>query len=312
MLSRPAAATLVWIGLSVAGPAAWRQQVAVDTSQLMRDVSVLAADDMEGRLVGSAGSAKARAYILGRFREAGIQAIGNDYERPFTYKSGETERRGVNLVGIVTGSQDRDHVIVLTAHYDHIGIRNGEVFNGADDNASGVAALLAAAASLSRDKPRHSIVIAALDAEESGLHGARAFMADPPVPRAAIALNLNLDMVGRDAANTLYAVGTHQYPFLKPYLERVAQPPVKLILGHDVPGAKEEDWTKDSDHYVFHQAGIPFVYFGVEDFAQHHRATDDAATITKEFFAGAAATIIAAVRLFDQNLEEIRKQTPAR
>ena len=201
---------------------------------------------------------------------------------------------------------------MVTAHYDHLGIRNGEVFNGADDNASGVAALIAAAASLSRDKPLHSVVIAALDAEESGLNGARAFMAQPPDPQTAIALNLNFDMVGRDATNTLYAVGTHQYPFLKPYLEKVAQRPVELALGHDVAGGKEEDWTKDSDHFVFHQAGIPFIYFGVEDFEQHHRPTDDAATITKEFFAGATATIVAAVRAFDQNLDAIRKQTPGR
>ena len=312
MRNRPAAVTLLWIALSISAPLAWRQQVTVDASQLMHDVTVLAADDMEGRLVGSAGGAKARAYIRGRFGEAGIEPIGDGYERPFTYQAGSAARRGVNLVGMVPGRRDRDHVIVLTAHYDHIGIRNGEIYNGADDNASGVAALLSAAASLSRRKPQHSVVIAALDAEESGLHGARALLNEPPVPRGAIALNINLDMLGRDANNTLYAVGTHQYPFLKPYLERVAQPPIKLVLGHDVPGSKEEDWTKDSDHYVFHEAGIPFVYFGVEDFAQHHRATDDAATIMKEFLAGATETVIAAVRSFDENLDAVRTQTHPR
>jgi Zn-dependent M28 family amino/carboxypeptidase len=301
----------LWIGLSLAASAA-AQQTAVDVSQLMRDATVLAADDMEGRLSGSAGSAKARAYIAGRFREARVQPMGEGFERPFTYKTGGSERRGVNLIGIVPGTQDRDHVIVVTAHYDHLGIRNGEVFNGADDNASGVAALLAVAGSLSRDQPQHSVVIAALDAEESGLNGARAFMADPPVPRAALALNVNLDMVGRDSTNTLYAVGTHQYPFLKTYLQPTAQPPVKLVFGHDVAGGKEEDWTRDSDHYIFHEAGIPFIYFGVEDCAQHHRATDDAATLTKEFFAGATATIIASMRAFDRNLDAIRNQTTPR
>ena len=172
MFNRPAAVTLLWIALSAAGSAAWRQQAVVDRSQLMRDLTVLAADDMEGRLPGTPGSAKARAYIIGRFRDAGVQTIGESYERPFTFNVGGTERRGVNLVGLVTGSEDRDHAIVLTAHYDHLGVRNGDVFNGADDNASGVAALLAAAASLSKDKPRHSIVIAVLDAEETGLNGA--------------------------------------------------------------------------------------------------------------------------------------------
>jgi Zn-dependent M28 family amino/carboxypeptidase len=132
-------------------------------------------------------------------------------------------------------------------------------------------------------------------------------MSAPPVPRDAIAVNVNLDMVGRDAKNLLFASGTSHYPFLKPYLEKAARPPVVLRFGHDVAGAKEDDWTRQSDHFPFHEAGIPFVYFGVEDEAQHHKPTDDAATVTKEFFVGAANTILAAIRRFDQNLDAIMK-----
>ena len=121
----------------------------------------------------------------------------------------------------------------MTAHFDHLGVRNGQVFNGADDNASGVAALLAVAARVSANKPEHSVVFAALDAEESGLNGAKAFMGDPPVAREAIVMNVNLDMVARDEKNLLFATGTFQYPFLKAYLKDVARPPVVLRLGHD-------------------------------------------------------------------------------
>ncbi len=184
-------------------------------------------------------------------------------------------------------------------------MRDGQVFNGADDNASGVAALLAVAARVSADKPEHSVVFAALDAEESGLNGAKAFMSNPPVARDAIAMNVNLDMVARDEKNILFASGTFQNPFLKAYLKSVARPPVVLRLGHDGTNPKEDDWSKDSDHYPFHEAGIPFIYFGVEDEAQHHKATDDAETVTKEFFIGAANTILAAIRTFDANLEAI-------
>jgi Zn-dependent M28 family amino/carboxypeptidase len=120
-------------------------------------------------------------------------------------------------------------------------------------------------------------------------------------------LNLNMDMVGRDPGNKLFASGVHHHPFLKQYLANVAQPPVVLAFGHDQPGEKE-DWTRDSDHYAFHEAGIPWIYFGVEDVEQHHKATDDAATIGKEFLAGAAATIISAVHEFDRHLEEIAAQ----
>jgi Zn-dependent M28 family amino/carboxypeptidase len=116
-------------------------------------------------------------------------------------------------------------------------------------------------------------------------------------------MNVNIDMIGRDANNILYAAGTHHYPALKPLLENVAQPPVELRLGHDVPGTKIEDWTNSSDHAPFHKAGIPFIYFGVEDFENHHKASDDAATIQREFFAGAVRTVIVAVDRFAKGMK---------
>jgi Zn-dependent M28 family amino/carboxypeptidase len=303
-------ATVVVCLLSLGGRQGTAAAVHVDGAQIFRDVETLAADDMEGRLVGSPGGEKAREYVLRRLKQAGVAPAGDGFERPFefTTRSGE-HRHGTNLVGIIRGTRDAGRYIVVTAHYDHIGVRGGQVFNGADDNASGVAALLAVAAHFASRPPEHSLLIAALDGEEAGLRGARALMRDPPVPISEMVLNVNMDMVGRDPDNRLFAVGLHRYPFLRPYLESVAQPPVVLAFGHDTPGHRaadrEQDWTADSDHYVFHQAGIPFVYFGVEDFDQQHKATDDSATIGREFLAGAAATVIAAVRQFDAHLEQI-------
>src|SRR5262245_31858053 len=122
-------------------------------------------------------------------------------------------------------------------------------------------------------------------------------------------------MVARDDKNVLFASGTYHYPFLKKYLENVAQPPVTLRFGHDAPaGARaagapaEDDWTRDSDHFAFHEAGIPFIYFGVEDEAQHHKPTDDAATVTREFFIGAANTVAAAIRKLDASLGAIAER----
>jgi Zn-dependent M28 family amino/carboxypeptidase len=280
----------------------------------MRDLETLSSDAMEGRLVGSPGSARAREYLVRRFKEAGVAPIGASYEQTFTFRGrgNDGDRTGVNLIGVVRGRRTPDRYIVMTAHYDHLGVRGGQVFNGADDNASGVAALLAVAARLSAQPPDHSVLFAALDAEEQGLHGARALLRAPPVPRESLVININLDMVARDAKNILFAAGTFHYPFLKPYLAGVARPPVILRFGHDAPkpatgaaGPSEDDWTRDSDHFPFHEAGIPFIYFGVEDEAQHHKATDDAETVTREFFVGAANTILAAVRAFDANLAAI-------
>ena len=269
----------------------------VDAALLMRDVEVLAADDMQGRRVGTPGHARARAYVLSRFEAIGLKPLTDTYEHAFTFtgRGSPAAQEGVNLLGLIRGARQPARVIVITAHYDHIGVRNGDVFNGADDNATGVAALLAVAAHFIRHPAETSLVIAALDAEESGLRGARAFLASGVVAKDAIAMNVNLDMLGRDAQNVLYAAGTHHYPDLKPLLEGAAQPPVDLRLGHDVPGTTAEDWTSASDHAPFHQAGIPFIYFGVEDFEHHHKASDEAATIQREFFAGVVRTIIVAV-----------------
>lgn len=308
-----AAAVLIAGGGALAARA--QSRASIDGAQLLRDLEVLAADNMEGRLVGTPGSVRAREYVLKRFAESGIEPLGASYERPFTFQGRGGEQKGVNVIGVIRGRGEASRYLAITAHYDHLGVRNGQVFNGADDNASGVAALLAVAARLSADKPQHAILFAALDAEEGGLHGARALVGAPPVPREAIVLNVNLDMVARDVNNVLFASGTSHYPFLKPYLEDVARPPVVLRFGHDTPpppgtkpGTGQDDWTRDSDHFPFHEAGIPFIYFGVEDEEQHHKATDDAATVTKEFFVAAADTILAAVRKLDANLEAIAKR----
>ncbi len=182
-------------------------------------------------------------------------------------------------------------------------MREGEVFNGADDNASGVAAALEVARRVAERPLDHGLLVALLDVEEAGLQGARALVADPPVPREAIALNVNLDMVSR-TDGLLWAAGAHHTPALRPILEDVAeQAPLTLRLGHDRPGAPEgDDWTSASDHGAFHAIGIPFVYFGVEDHPDYHRPTDDFERVDPREFVDAVRTILAAVRALDRSL----------
>lgn len=290
-------AALFALALLAAGP------VEVDRASLLNDVKVLAADDMQGRLVGSEGGARARAYVEKRFAETGIKPLGEAYARPFSFeRKGETVR-GVNLVGLIRGRSKPDAYIVVSAHYDHVGVRDGEIYNGADDNASGVAAVTALGAWFAKHPPEHSLLIVAFDGEEAGLQGARAFVADPPVAKTAITLNVNLDMVSRNPRNELYAAGTYAWPKLKPPLEPVAAAaPVKLLFGHDRPEQGPDDWTLQSDHGAFHRAGIPFVYFGVEDHPGYHKPSDDFDAITPDFFVGATKTIVEAVEALDAAL----------
>jgi putative aminopeptidase FrvX len=275
----------------------------IDRDRLLRDVQILSSDDMEGRRVDSTGGTKARTYVLQRFKQSGIEPFGSTYEQPFTFPLPKDEAvlNGVNIIGLIPGSSER--MIVLTAHYDHLGMLNGQIYNGADDNASGVAALFAIGTHFRKHPPQNTLMIAALDAEERGARGGEKLV--KALNKQKIIMNINMDMIGRDKNNILFAAGTHHYPHLKPYLERVAaKSDVKLLFGHDKPYLKNvEDWTKDSDHYAFHRNGIPFIYFGVEDYEHHHKPTDDFETLTHDFYAHAVGTIIMALEEFDRSLK---------
>jgi hypothetical protein len=280
----------------------------INAEQLLEDLRILSADAMEGRGAGTPGGAMARAYIVRRFADAGLKPLWQSYEQPFDLPPGEggAARRGANVVGYVRGRGHPERFIVVTAHYDHLGIRNGRVYNGADDNASGVAALLQLAAHFTREQPDNSMIFAALDAEEIGLIGASALVRTLQAERRDLALNVNLDMVSHNDRNELYAAGAYRTHALRPLLERVAaRAPVKLLLGHDRPEERHDDWTSQSDQFAFHKAGVAWVYFGVEDHKDYHKPTDKFETITPAFFVHAAETILDALRVLDENLPAV-------
>jgi Zn-dependent M28 family amino/carboxypeptidase len=298
-------------GCSTPVPTAVEPQVQIDaTDPLMDDVRILADDTMAGRAPGTPGSKMARSYIEFRFQEIGLEAVGDSFEQPFIFTKDGDAVPGVNMIGRIEGTSRSKKVLVVTAHYDHMGVVKGQIFNGADDNASGVAVLLALAQSFQNDPPRHDIIFAAVDAEEGGSRGARVLVSDPPVPLGQIALNVNLDMVSKSDKNELYAAGAAHFPYMKPRLETLAaNSPVKLLLGHDSAAWGEgQNWTGESDHFAFHERGIPWVYFGVEDHPEYHQPTDDFNTVPQAFFERSAQTIIAAVRAFDADLDDIARE----
>lgn len=272
----------------------------IDALRMLQDLEFLASDALQGRRSGTPGNAKAREYLLEGFRRAWLQPLAGSYTQDFTFRGRRdtTTYQGTNVVGYVKGTREPDRYIVVTAHYDHLGVGRPDaagdsIYNGADDNAAGAAALLALADYLRAHPPAHSVIFVAFDAEEHGLQGARAFVAKPPVPLESIALNLNMDMISRNDRNELYAVGTHHYPFLKPYVEKVAaRSRIKLLMGHDSGAVRSEDWTSASDQGAFHARGIPFLYFGVEDHEDYHKPSDEFSRIHPEFYKAAVETIL--------------------
>jgi Zn-dependent M28 family amino/carboxypeptidase len=291
----------------------------VDRTQLMADVRELASDQFQGRRTGTPGGLKARAWIRDAFTAIGLKPAGPDgFAEPFSFTYREDRAHGssgrpvtteykdaANVLGSLPGTKAGLRYIVVSAHYDHLGVQGDRIFHGADDNASGVAALLATARWFVAHPPRHPMLFVAFDAEELGLKGAQTFVASGLVPMQKVAIDVNLDMVSRNDRNEIFAVGTSQEPWLKPILEDVQRrSAVTVRLGHDRPvrGRDDEDWTELSDQGAFRDAHVPFLYYGVEDHADYHQPTDTADKIDPRFFGEVAEMILDTLTMLDARL----------
>jgi Zn-dependent M28 family amino/carboxypeptidase len=252
----------------------------------------------------------ARALLVDRLTKAGLVPLAPGYVHPFAVTGGRdtTVKGGVNVAALLRGT-DTTRVLVVSAHYDHLGVRGDQLYNGTDDNASGTAAVLAMAEYFAKGKtkPKHSMLFVFFDGEESGLRGARAFVAAPPVPLARIVADVNLDMVARLDKNELYATGASPYPFFRPLLEATAAAsPIKLLLGHDTNAeGPQNNWINQSDQGAFHAVKIPFVYFGVEDHPDYHKPTDDIEKVNAGRYVAAVRTIADFVRRLDDQLHSV-------
>jgi Zn-dependent M28 family amino/carboxypeptidase len=300
--SRPAFAVLLVIALATT---TYARQAATTAPALgpamLETIKALTGPGMAGRAVGTEGGARARTYIASRLSALALPPLqGTEFARPFAFtpKAGG-EVKGVNLVAECRGRRPDAGTVVVSAHYDHLGVRDGQTYHGADDNASGVSLALEVAAHCARTPYAHTVLVAFFDAEEMGLQGARAFLQDPAVKAHSVVLNVNFDMVSRSDRREIYVAGPGRWPLLAPILQPVAaKAPIAVKFGHDTGGG-QNDWTTQSDHGVFHAAGIPFVYVGVEDHADYHKPTDTADKIEPEFLSGVASTVLAALAALD-------------
>ncbi|MCA0377773.1 MAG: M28 family peptidase [Gemmatimonadetes bacterium] len=283
-----------------------------ETARLMQRLSVLAADSMEGRRAGSAGAARARTWLIGQLTAMGAKPVsGSSFEVPFAIRprQGSTDTVGVNIVARIPGKNPSGPALVISAHYDHLGVRNGETYNGADDDASGCIALLTIGERLLKEPPQHDVILAFFDAEEMGLQGSRALVASPPFDLARVAMDISLDMIARQDGKALWVAGTSHNPTLKPHAEAAAKSAsVPIRFGHDTKDLKPgDDWTNSSDHGPFHAKGIPFLYLGVEDHPDYHKPGDDVEKVDAAFYRGTVEFAYALARRVDAALPEILK-----
>lgn len=274
-------------------------QTKIDKVQLLNDLKVLSSDDMKGRKPETIEHKNAQNYIIKRINEIGVKSFGKNFLHSFSFKNRRSGKivNGKNILAMIKGSEFPDSFMVISAHYDHVGIgkpiEGDSIYNGADDNASGTSALFQMMSYYKKHSPKQSIIFAFWDAEEMGLQGAKAFIKNPPIDLSKVKINLNMDMISRSDKSELYICGTYHYPYLKKIISPVVKSAkIKLLFGHDSPDLGHNDWTMQSDQGPFHKAKIPFLYFGVEDHSGYHKPSDSYKNVTKEFYAKSVNEIL--------------------
>lgn len=283
---------------------------SIDREKVLQDLKYLSGDALEGRKTLSKGNLQAQEYIQAHFQSMDLFTHYSKYCQKFTFENRRERKKyenATNVIAFIPGKTSRK-IIVITAHYDHVGIgrknaAGDSIYNGADDNASGTAALMAFAAYFKENQPEHAIMFAALDGEEMGLQGAKALLNDFPFPKEDILMNINMDMISRNDKGELYASGTYHNPSLRPILEGVSQGSTPVLrFGHDDPSTGRNDWTQSSDQGPFFDQKIPHIYFAVEDHEDYHKPSDEFGNIDQDFYVNATNLILRCILALDAEL----------
>ena len=263
--------------------------------ELVKHLTIIAGNEMEGRKTGEKGQKKAANYIRDFYKSIEIKPLPGteDYfqhvpseamQRMFSPKLNDSE----NVIAYIKGTEKPDEYIVLSAHYDHVGIANGEIYNGADDNGTGTTALLELARTLqiahkNGNGPKRSIVFLHCTGEEYGLHGSRFFVNSKILPLENIVANLNVDMIGRKDLkyeNTdteyIYLVGSDRLSTeLHDLSEAMNKKYTKLHLDYTYNEVNHPEMIYyRSDHYNFAKFGIPVIFYYSGEHADYHKPTD--------------------------------------
>lgn len=248
---------------------------SIQAKDAKQHVTTLASDTFEGRNAGTRGGKAASIYLAQHFRK--LNLLGGASPTTYFQEFGNECR---NILGLMPGSDPKlkDEFILIGGHYDHVGYGNAEtsngpvgfIHNGADDNASGVSAVLeiAEAWHLSGERPKRTLIFALWDSEEHGLLGSRHWVANPTCPLPALRCVVNMDMVGRMTETPLEITGVRTLPGLRKMLSHHNQK--SNLKFNFLWGVKE-----DSDHWPFYERRIPFVmpFSGFHD--DYHRPSDD-------------------------------------
>ena len=278
---RPASAEAA--AVAVPSPAA----ATITPEDMRKRIGILASDAMRGRATPSPGLDSAVAYVASEFKRLGLQPAGDSGTFVQHYMIGRS--RAPNVVAILPGSDAslRNTYIVLSAHIDHIGvsqpIEGDSINNGADDDASGTSAVMEVAEAFASgaERPRRSIIFLAVSGEERGLLGSAYFAEHPPVPIGSIVANINIDMISRNARDTIVAIG-QEYSSLGPLSEKLARRHTDIGLAVTKDPWPQERLFFRSDHFNFARKEIPSIFFFAGLHQDYHAPNDEVERVDAE------------------------------
>ena len=268
----------------------------ITEKELSEHLYTYASDEFEGRDTGAPGQKKAVEYIRNYYKSIGIEPgdLEGDYFQEMTLtmrgrrgqkpKTVETE----NVIAIIKGSEKPDEYVIITAHLDHVGITDGEIYNGADDDGSGTVALLEIAEAFKKaaDKgkgPKRSVVFLHVTGEEKGLLGSAYYTDNPVYPLANTVVNLNVDMIGRidptrreKNRDYIYLIGSdHDSVDLHNLSEQTNTESVNMTLDYRFNDKNDPNrFYYRSDHYNFAKNGIPIIFYFTGTHADYHQPSD--------------------------------------
>jgi hypothetical protein len=274
---------LLWVRASAAANNALYASAmeSITTDELYHYIEVLADDVYEGRAAGSRGGHAAAQWLLQQLRPFQLTGAGSggDYVQNFS-----DDCRNILVLQTGDDSQLQSEVIIVGAHYDHVGYGNsqnsfgpiGKIHNGADDNASGTSVLLETIDAFARSglKTHRTILFAFWDAEERGLVGSRYWLAHPTLPIERVKLDITMDMVGRLRNERLYLLGTRSGYGLRRLFSDSVDDALSLDFSWDL--------SANSDHWPFIEHRIPIALLHTGLHSDYHRPTDDVEKINRQ------------------------------
>lgn len=264
---------------------------SITESELKKHVEIIASAEFEGRATGSKGQKRAAKYLKDFYIEEAISPAAETYFQtvPSAYVGGNY-RDSENVLAYIPGTDKANEYVVVCGHYDHVGVsKKGEIFYGADDNASGTAALLEIAqafklASENGNQPRRSVVIMHFTAEEIGLFGSQFYVEHPIFPIENTVVNLNIDMIGRiddrhlknDDLNYMYIIGSDKLSYELHFItEGINQAFTKLSLDYRFNADNDHNrFYYRSDHYNFAKRNIPSIFYFNGPHSDYHTPAD--------------------------------------